>query len=321
MIKKIEFSLIIFLTILVGCAPHPKAKAPYTPSDAEKKLVELARSDYHYLLITKRVANTQYIYVPLRKEIVGVKASHGQSMPWDKRAGEKLDIRFLDSQFVGKEFHIDYDISKAKMYMPQDKGYGSSYTEAYSKAQNDVLSLIQRTLFDLPDQNTKENTAPEFVVILVADIINGVEIEAIFHLFDLKRAMSIVGDINQEEYAKRIVADLRGSESIIEDTTGEHIGYKPITLENFLARQIHNRINVKYTQSSFPPSEDTRKEILSIVADTVRAYDFKDFAGVTLTNVDTSWKETISQENLLKEFDAKKSSEGRYHVINFMPDK
>jgi hypothetical protein len=89
----------------------------------------------------------------------------------------------------------------------------------------------------------------------------------------------------QDEYMLRYMTEMIGDEKFINNTNGGGLDFKEITWPEFIAKQITYRINFKYSRSDFPPVESDTKEILSIVNDTVSAYDFTDFDKVRLENL------------------------------------
>ena len=100
-------------------------------------------------------------------------------------------------------------------------------------------------------------------------------------------------NIPQEEFVKRSLYDMKGKAQWIGDTEGRHLAYNEIVMPEFLARQITSRVNFKYQKSSFPPSNDARGEVLTIVAETLRNYNFTDFNYVELRDLNTGLTETV----------------------------
>ena len=88
--------------------------------------------------------------------------------------------------------------------------------------------------------------------------------------------------IPYDEFLKRYVADVRGSEAIIDDWEGEHLAYRDIPFDEFFAKQINNRINHRYTQSMTPPTEDAQAEILKVVSQGLQAYKYYEFSSIVL---------------------------------------
>jgi hypothetical protein len=75
------------------------------------------------------------------------------------------------------------------------------------------------------------------------------------------------------------------------------------------------RVTFKYQQSAFPPSADTRSELLRIAADTVAAYDFTDFTSVKLRDLDTGAAFVTPRADLADY--ASEPSEGKLIHIRF----
>ncbi len=128
--------------------------------------------------------------------------------------------------------------------------------------------------------------------------------------------MSPMPSIPHEEYTKRYLTEIRGSTSIVDDVSGEHLDYRRITMEEFLGKQLANRINFKYGRSDFPPSEDTVSEILNIVSTTVRLYEFEAFENIVLKDLDTDEQKTLSRSELTN-YESEIPKEGKFHVIKF----
>ena len=155
---------------------------------------------------------------------------------------------------------------------------------------------------------------PDFFVIIEADITNGLEARVLINLEDLKRAY--VDQSFHGEYAKRVISDQpTGNKNIIGDKEGNYIDYKDITWPEFLAKQMIFRINFKYQRSSFPPSDDTLMELLTIAADTVAAYDFTDFTSIKLEDLNARTTQSISQDDLTAY--RSEQSQGRLIHIKF----
>jgi len=157
-----------------------------------------------------------------------------------------------------------------------------------------VLQVIRRVLFSVG--NSKENT-PAFFCIVTADIKNGFENKQIFYFLDLKKLS--YSFISQTEYQHRIVQDTAVSPEIIGDKTGSHLIYRDITLEEFIADQIQNRIKLKFQKPEVPANADIDKEVLKIVNYTLAAYQFKNFTLLELANLATGKKIILNQTAIL----------------------
>ncbi|MDE2028533.1 MAG: hypothetical protein KGJ11_08330, partial [Candidatus Omnitrophica bacterium] len=67
---------------------------------------------------------------------------------------------------------------------------------------------------------------------------------------------------------------------------------------DFLAKQIVNRIRFKFTQSDFPPQQGYERAILSIIANTLHYYHFKDFKEVRTDDIRTKKKMIFTPKEL-----------------------
>jgi hypothetical protein len=83
----------------------------------------------------------------------------------------------------------------------------------------------------------------------------------------------------------REISELYGDADLINDKTGENLKLKAIEWPWFLVEQIKNRVGFKFTRSDFPPDGDIVITIASIVANTFRYYDHKDFSIVILKDL------------------------------------
>ena len=111
----------------------------------------------------------------------------------------------------------------------------------------------------------------------------------------------MTGLIPQEEFVLRNAVELRGDRNAIGDTQGRHLDYQEITWPKFLTQEILHRIRFKYQMSDFKPSEDDETEIITIAAQTLKAYPFSDFTSVKLHNLRTG-KEFLFEKKLLETF-------------------
>jgi len=145
---------------------------------------------------------------------------------------------------------------------------------------------------------------PDFYVIVLADIVTGLEVRTYIYLKDLLRGMT---DLSfSEEYTRRLITDdPTGQTSIINDKTGRHLKTFDLTWPEFLTKQIVTRIKFKYAQSDFPPSDDTESEILKITAQTLNGYSFDEFSNVELTDLADNKSLVLDKTKLTTFEDAK----------------
>lgn len=290
MMKKSYFLLGICLILpglFAGCS-RAAPPAPLPLSEAHQKFLKICRGEHKLKVILKPLRNTLWIYVPFDDDLMKVSSTPEGARKSDT-SQEGPAVKYLESVHNDRRFKITYDIHPDKNYL-QSPGYRLAYSSAYQKISQQVLAGVSRAYFETRD-------APQFFVVVIADVKNGVEMENIFYLEDLKQYMAF-GALPQEEFVKRSIYEARGKTDWIGDTEGRHLAYTEITMPEFLAKQIATRINFKYQKSSFPPSPDTRSEILNAVAETLKSYNFTDFNYVELRDLNIGRTETIPPAEL-----------------------
>lgn len=279
------------LILMGGCAQKIEPKASI--SEAQKRFEQKCHEDFDLLVTTKTVGQTIYIYLPTKDPIFDYEAQKENTEATDKKPS-KFSLPYLDGGFKENHFAFEYDVIARKKTKTEDYGYSSSYTDSYVKAQNNLFTAINDTFFNAQAKESERD--PLFFVIIITDIKKGIETRATFYLEDFKRYMS--GDLPYEEYMKRFLADTKGGTGMIGDEVGTHIDYVEIKMPDFLAKQIINRINFKFTRSDFEPSDNYDNDIAGVAADTLRYYHFEDFKAVELHNLRLEKKLTYDKEGL-----------------------
>lgn len=293
------------LGLLSSCS-DPFKSPLYSQSQADQKFLKICKEEFSYDVITKTVGNTQWIYLPIKESIFAFKAN-GKSAPAEKK---KFSVQFLDVRFEIKNsfrnFSLEYDIIPATK-PPKDYGYGNAYSPEYTKKQNNILTTITRVYFnieempgetesndpeaeqkriDLINDYVSRQKTPLFFVVVIADITNGIESRGIFYFQDFRRYMA--QEMPFEEYSQRYISEFSGDERIIGDTKGKYLEYRDISWEEFLTKQILNRVTFRYQTSSFPPGDNTPVEIARMIIEATSAYNFSDFTGVKLLDLRTN---------------------------------
>ncbi|MBI5024759.1 MAG: hypothetical protein HZC18_07165 [Candidatus Omnitrophica bacterium] len=288
--KKSYFLLGICLILpglLAGCS-RATPSAPRPLSEAHQKFLKICREEHKLKVVLKPLQNTLWIYVPFNDDLMKI-SSTAEGMRKSDTREERPAVKYLESVYSDRRFKITYDIHPDKNYL-QSPGYRLGYSSAYQEISQQILTSVSRAYFEPTD-------APQFFVTVIADVKNGVEMENIFYLDDLKRYMAF-GALPQEEFLKRSIYEARGKSDWIGDTQGRHLAYNEMTMPEFLAKQMSTRISFKFQKSSFPPSADTRGEILNAVVETLKSYNFTDFNYVELRDLNTGLTETVSPMEL-----------------------
>ncbi|MCB9756957.1 MAG: hypothetical protein H6753_00865 [Candidatus Omnitrophica bacterium] len=322
----------LFLCLLSGLICTPLACAPQNVpqkvslTSAQEKFLKLCHEELKYEVSVFPKGKTLWVYVPLSDNISILKAApKNQTPPADTI--ESWSINFLKSTFENKTFVISYDITPTKKY-DQPLTYKNSYSDEYSKKQREVLTALTRAYFDVGQKNIdssltvgnqadttsdkplvkniaegilppeKEAAPPEFFVTIFADIKNGVAVKTTNYFEDMRMALSNPPAISNDEYAKRFVYEILGDEKMIGNTTGTNLEMNEIILSDFLAKQIETRIKYQFTQSNFPPTGQVLDEIWTIVGETCRLYQFKDFEKIKLIDLQTQKESTFDKSQL-----------------------
>ena len=309
------FIALFFASCLTGCF---KITPPVTSlKEAYQKFVTLCKEEYSLDVKVRQLNDTVYIYLPIDQVIVDIAAKTMLEPQAEAKATVQTDqLKFIESAFAENAFKIDYAVASTKNYPTKDPGYQTAYGEEFKEKQRNILTSIFRAFGDLGivpgdveykdagrqekhktfvDAHLSVDQPPEFVVLVIADIKKGIEIETIFNFSDLKRTM--VGELLEDEYQKRTLYELRGGQQIIGDMEGKHLDYKEILWPDFIARQIKNRVSLAYQNKMIEPGNN-EDNILKIVAQTIRNYGFKNFSNILLHNLETDAKSSHGREHL-----------------------
>lgn len=322
--RRAIFIVSILCFLLTGCS---RPKPPIvTLSAAAEYFQKICREEYKYNVKIIPSGKTLWIYVPLTDGIVSLRAAPKNDAP--KAPAEKgWTINFIEGVFDRgqKSFNISYDITQSKRY-DKTATYQNKYSEDFTKKQRDILTAVTRAYFDVgtnikvplkvgtsktddssneslaekmkPDPKILEETPPDFFVLVFADIKRGVAIKGTSYFQDMKMALSYQPALTSEEFGKRYVNELYGDEELIGDSDGTHLKVSDIRLEDFLAKQIENRVKFAFAQSDFTPEGEVRDHIWEIVSETFRLYQFHAFEKIKLNDLQDG-KESIYDKSQL----------------------
>jgi hypothetical protein len=79
------------------------------------------------------------------------------------------------------------------------------------------------------------------------------------------------------------------------DRQGLHLNYRNITFEDFLVKQIAQRIRMKFQKPEVEKNADIDKEILKVAVTTLKTYGFKNFSELELHNLITRSRTILNQ--------------------------
>ncbi len=311
-----RFAVIVYILVFSGCFKAPPL-ASTSLSAAHQEFLKICQDELKYPIQVFPVGKTVWVYVPSEDSIFDIRATPGKRPP-PALPKESWSIQYLESVYDMKDLVTKYDISLSKKY-DSNPGYQNKLSAEQNKKQQDILSAISRAYFDVgsvpgdviyadgaKDQThqdfvkayVKTDKPPDFFVLVFADIKRGIAIKTISYFNDMKMALSNPPAIPNEEYARRYLYEIYGEEDLIGDKTGKKLKVEEISLGEFLAKQIDNRIKFKFTQSGFPPTGEVQDEIWGIIAETYRLYQFEDFEKIKLIDIKAEKESTYDKSQL-----------------------
>ena len=274
---KTALKILPFILFLSACSSSTSPS--FLKEDITQAIKDIYKKEYKLDVSTRLIGSTLWVYMPL-EDIISK-----PSKP------EKYIERFL---LEDKKSSLDEKILKVNYLIRPTTEKEQQQEMTIDKSVNEkifnLLQVIRRVLFSI--DNSKKDQ-PLIFCIITADIKNGFEIKQIFHLMDLKKIS--YGLISQTEYLHRVVQNTGVSLQIIGDKEGNHLDYRNITLEEFIADQIQSRIRLKFRKPEVESNADIDKEVLKIIAYTMNTYGYKDFTLVELSNEVTGVKTILNQ--------------------------
>ena len=276
----------VLLCLLVGGCERKLSPPPLLSlSEADQKLIDIAKNELEIDIVLKRLEHTLWIYVP-KEDFFRLKADKDGPVKSTERKST-VGVKYMDGKFEDRKFVIDYDIGPVDGYA-SSSGYNVSYPENFQEQYSLLTQAVYRVYAELKD-SVKEDIPkavdlPEFIVIVIADVSAGIRYQTMMAMEDVLRMMQDYGFY--EESSRRVINEQPvGDANLIGDKEGALLQIYDVTWEEFLTRQIVNRIRFKFERSTQKPSDDIKKEILNAAADTVSAYNFQDFDGILLNDL------------------------------------
>lgn len=303
--------LVVLLTLLYAAGCSPATEKPLSSSEADKKFIQILRNDYGLAPVLFYQGETLWIYLPdENRELYKITAGPASAAP---STPKKFALEYIKGVFKEKIFEFEYDVITPTK-VSSGSGLANQYSPEFSTQNRNVLTAIARTFFDA-------EKSPEFIVIVFADVKNGMEAAQTFHVPDLKRYYSY--GMPPDEYSMRVLTEANGSQKIIGDFEGKHLRPKPVSWTEFLQKQIEQRVRYKFQSSDFPPNETPATEILKIIAATLNIYDFKKYDAVNLIDLRTANARSFTRgqienlQNTLNLGQEKPAPEGKIITVDF----
>ncbi|MBN1913465.1 MAG: hypothetical protein JW788_03600 [Candidatus Omnitrophica bacterium] len=278
---KTGLNLCLAAALLTGCNYRPNPT--YSRENIESSLEKICKIEYGIDIKAKMAGSTLWIYLPI--EDMFIKSDTPQKYT------EKFSIDHTNTRFKSGSLKLEYLI---RAVPEKEKIQEFKYNKENLEKINKVFRVIHRTLFSFERGEEKEI---RFFSLVVADIKNGIETREIFYVQDLKKVA--YNFISWLEYQHRTVQDTAMSFAVLGDKEGKYLNCRDITFEEFIADQIEYRIKLKFQKPEVEQDADIDKEILKIVAYTLKSYNFKDFLAVEIANLLTNNLTSYNQAEIL----------------------
>jgi len=264
----LNLSLLIFNTS--GCEYNKDYT--YLKESIPEAIYDICKNEYKMDVTAKMTGSTVWIYIPVENMV---------SEPDKKKKPEKFIERFVVEEdkggFVDQRLKLDYLI---RVVPETEKAQSVVYSKDAIQKRIYIWQVINRIIFSMKPQ---KNEGVEFFSVVMADIKNGFVVREIYYFLDIKKVA--YGLLSYTESQHRTVQDTQIAPEVIGDKAGVTINYRDITMPEFIAAQILNRIRMKFQKPEVKQNADVDKEVEKIIALTVKTYDFKDFSEAELNNL------------------------------------
>jgi hypothetical protein len=274
-------NLLVIICLISGCT---SSTAPtYLKEDIQDALQNICKNEYKIDLKATLVGSTLWIYLPVE----------GMFEKSDKpeKYSEKFAIDNDEAKFNEGVLKVEYMVRDVP---ENEKLQEYKYNKDAMDKIGNVWKSLRRVVFSMG--HSKDNL-PKFFCLVTADIKNGFEMREVSYYLDLKKVSYEL--ISWSEYQHRVISSTGISPAIIGDKEGRHLIYSDISMEEFLASQIQQRIKLKFQKPEVDKNSDIDKEILKIAVYTLKTYGFTDFSSVELNNLLTKNKTVLNQAALL----------------------
>jgi len=246
---------------------------------------------------------------------------------------KEKDIPEIIKKICKEEYGLDVSTQRIGstlwIYAPMDKLLHKEYGIKEDKIFDDgMLDKLRNILTTVGRVLISSDNTPEFFALVYSDIKLGIDYTMIGSVLDIKK--SSADFIPWNEANRRYVVKFKISPESINDTTGFHFIPYDITITEFLADQIAQRIGAQFqeeeikdnfkveksegkfsdgvfyisysiTQVSKPKHKiNIRKEMLNTAAYCLKTYEFKNFTGVTLIDLVTQERVDYDRKEVLE---------------------
>jgi hypothetical protein len=272
----------LFSLLLSGCSSS--TTPTYHEANIEQSLEDIAKKEYKQDVKVTLLDHTLWIFIPLKDLLT--------KSDKPEKYVERFAIEQNDAWFEGKDLNVSYGI---KVIPEVEKQQEMSYNKETTEAINNIWKVMRRIVFSL---DRKKKRQLEFFSLVIADVKNGFVIHEIIHHDDLKKVSYEL--ISWTEFYHRIIQDSIISPEVIGDEHGLSINYRDVSMDEFLTKQIQQRIKTKFQKPEVTETADIDKEIRKIIAYTLKIYNYKDVNMVGLKNAVTGTNLTLNLPSLFE---------------------
>ncbi len=268
---RLAVKILISSSLIYGCGPS--ISPTYLKETAAIAIQDICKNEYKIEIKTRMFGSTLWLYLPVENII--------SKADKPEKSKEYFAIKKNSSSFNYGTLKLYYNIEP----IPEtEKLQEITFNKAVMEKANSVFRVISRVILSM-DQTRKQ---PEFFCFIVADTQTGILLKQTFYYLDIKKV--IYQFISQTEFQHRNIQDSEIALQAIGNKEGLNINYRDITMQDFVISQIRHRILLKFQKPEVGKNADIDKEIIKIIANTVKIYDFKDFSSVELNNLFTDKK-------------------------------
>lgn len=272
---------LISLILLSGCTSV--TNPTYSRENLTQSIQDVCKKEYKLDVRARLTGDTLWVYLPVEDLLVKSEKP--------EKYTEKFIIERNEPMSDSGSLKFEYLIKPVE---DREKTQEYKYNKQILEKINNVWKVLRRVVFSLDRTKTGE---PKLYCLIVADIKNGFYTREVFYYLDLKKVSYEY--ISWGEYQHRAIQDADLNPQIIGDREGDSLDYRNITMREFITGQILHRIKLKFQKPEVEKNADIDKEIIKIIAYTVKTYGFKDFDAVELNNLASKNRIILNQAALL----------------------
>lgn len=279
-------SLCLILSgVISGCTSSTVPS--YVKEELKTAIPQICKNEYKIDVKVKLVDDTVWIYMPVEDMFINAEKPTKYTPKFAILANQtKLEHRILSSDYAVESIPEKSELQNTKL------------NPKIQEQINRVLKVLMRVLLSLDRAKQKE---PKFFCLITADIKGmdfngekvGLELKQAFYYLDFKKF--IYGLLSVTEFQHRAPQEFFRAPEIIGDKEGKHLEYKNITMPEFIESQIEHRIKLKFETPEVEKNTDIDKEVLKIITNTLKIYDFKNFSAIELDNLLTKNRMTLNR--------------------------